>query len=146
MSKVEDLVKRLEVSMQESFSKLLDIPEDYLDQPSRHSCARGRNVWDLLTHNIEHERQHMGQIVGLRDAMDRLQQDRKAKLLAELYVARSMLIGSLIGLSDSELNQSPIEGEWNIEQIVDHIIYWDRNSIDDLEDQYKEQKLGTATE
>ena len=88
----------------------------------------------------------MGQIVGLRDAMDRLQQDRKTKLLAELYVARSMLIGSLIGLSDSELNQSPIEGEWNIEQIVDHIIYWDRNSIDDLEDQYKEQKLRAVTE
>jgi uncharacterized damage-inducible protein DinB len=139
MSEVHELVRRLEDSMRESFDKILEIPEDYLDHPCRHGCARGRHVWDLLTHNIEHERMHTGQIIGVRDAMDRLQQDRKSKLIAELYLARATLIASLLGLEDSDLDATPKEGEWSIRQTLEHVLYWDRNSIDDLLAQYSEE-------
>ena len=139
MSRVHDMVRRLEDSMRESFDIIQQIPEEYLDQHSRHGCARGRNVWDLLTHNIEHERMHTGQVVGIRDVMDRLQQDRKSKLLAELYVARAVLIASLLGMEDSELDTVPKEGEWSIQHTIDHVLYWDRDSIDDLLAQYTEE-------
>ena len=139
MSRVHELVRRLEDSMRESFDKIQTIPEEYLDHACRHGCARGRLVWDLLTHNIEHERLHTGQLIGIRDVMDRLQQDRKSKLMAELYVARAILIASLLGLDDSELDLTPKEGEWSIQQTIDHVLYWDRNSIDDLLAQYQEE-------
>ena len=144
MSEVHELVRRLEDSMRESFQKISSIPEEYLDNPCRHSCARGRDVWNLLTHNIEHERQHAGQVVGLRDAMDRLQQDKKSKLLAELYIARATLIASLIGLEDSELDATPQEGQWSIREAVEHVLFWDRDSIDDLVAQHAEE-TATAT-
>ena len=139
MSRVHELVRRLEDSMRESFDKIQEIPEEYLDHPCRHGCARGRNVWDLLTHNIEHERLHTGQIIGVRDAMDRLQQDRKSKLLAELYVARATLIASLLGLDDSELDTAPKEGDFSVQEAVEHVLYWDRDSIDDLTAQHAEE-------
>jgi len=72
MSQVDDLIHRLEASMQESFGKIEAIPEDYLDETCRHVCARKGQVWHLLTHNIEHERMHRGQIISARDSLRRL--------------------------------------------------------------------------
>ena len=139
MSRVHDLVRRLEDSMRDSFDIIEKIPEEYLDRPCRHGCARGGNVWDLLTHNIEHERMHAGQIIGIRDAMRRLQQDRKSKLLAELYVARATLVAALLGLEDSDLETVPIEGQWSVQQTIEHVLYWDRDSVDDLQAQLLEE-------
>lgn len=144
MSQVYDLVRRLEDSMQDSFQKIQKIPEEYMDNPCRHGCARGRDVWNLLTHNIEHEKQHAGSIVGVRDAMDRLQQDKKSRLLAELYIARATLIASLIGLEDAELDATPNEDQWSIRKIVEHVLFWDRDSIDDLSAQYAEETQAAA--
>ena len=143
MRDVHELVQRLEDSMKESFGKIVNIPSSYVDQPCRHGCARGGTVWHLMTHNIEHERMHTGQIVGVRDAMERLQQDKKYRLLAELYVARAMLIASLIDLEDSDLDQVSKDGEWTIREIVEHVIYWDRDSIDDLQCQFVEESSMT---
>lgn len=140
MSQVEELIHRLEVSMRESFEKIARLPESYLDEDCRHVCARKGQVWHLLTHNIEHERMHRGQIISARDSLRRLQQDRKSRLLAELYVARAEVIASLIGLSDEDLDKAPKEGKWSIREVVDHVIYWDRNSIDDLSAQYDEDR------
>jgi uncharacterized damage-inducible protein DinB len=139
MNEVHDLVRRLEDSMRESFDKIEALPEEYIDQPCRHGCARGGSVWHLLTHNIEHERMHTGQVIGVRDAMNRLQQDKKSRLLAELYVSRAMLIASLLGLEDADLDRAPKEGEWSVRQAVEHVLFWDRDSIDDLEAQFVEE-------
>ena len=138
MSQVDELVHRLEASMRESFDKIKTIPEDYLDEPCRHVCARKGQVWHLLTHNIEHERMHRGQIISARDSLRRLQQDKRSRLLADLYVARAELIAALIGLDDEDLDKPPKEGKWSIREVVEHVIYWDRNSIDDLAAQYRE--------
>ena len=141
MNEVQSLVRRLESSMKQSFDKIQLIPDQYLDQPCRHGCARGGNVWHLLTHNIEHERMHAGQIIGLRDNINRLQQDRISRLLADLYLSRAALIASLLGLEDADLERSPTDGGWSIRQIVEHVLYWDRDSIDDLEAEFNEHQV-----
>jgi hypothetical protein len=140
MSEVRTLILRLEESMRTTFDRLEAIPEEYMDQPCRHGCARGGTVWHLLTHNIDHERMHTGQVIGVRDVLRRLQQDRRSRLLAELYVARAMLAASLIGLDDADLDRKPAEHEWSIREAVEHVLYWDRNSIDDLHDQYLSER------
>src|SRR6478609_2030296 len=100
MSEVHALIRQLEESMRDTFGRLEAIPEEYVNQPCRHGCARGGTVWHLLTHNIDHERMHTGQVIGVRDTLRKLQQGQRSRLLAELYVARAMLIASLIGLDD----------------------------------------------
>ena len=141
MSEVQSLVRRLESSMKQSFDKIQPIPDQYLDQPCRHGCARGGNVWNLLTHNIEHERMHTGQIIGLRDNLNRLQQDKISRLLADLYISRATLIASLLGLEDADLEKTPEDGGWSIRQIVEHVLFWDRDSIDDLEAEFNEHQV-----
>jgi hypothetical protein len=81
---------------------------------------------------------HRGQIIFARDTLRRLQQERRSRLLADLYVARAELIASLIGLDDEDLDKPPKEGKWSIREVVNHVIYWDRNSIDDLSAQFHE--------
>ena len=134
------LIRRLQDSMEQTVTKIQNIPEEFLGQPCRHGCARGKSVWHLLTHNIEHERMHTGQIIGTRDIMDRLQQTPKTKLLAELYIARSTFIASLFDLTDEEIDFIPEGQEWSIRQIIDHVLFWDRDSIDDMQAQYQEER------
>jgi len=84
---------------------------------------------------------HAGQIIGLRDNINRLQQDRISRLLADLYISRATLIASLLGLEDADLEKTPAEGGWSIRQIVEHVLYWDRDSIDDLEAEFNEHQV-----
>lgn len=139
---VLELIRRLEMSLAQSVQRLEEIPTRYLGEPCRHGCARGGTVWDLLTHNIEHERMHTGQVVGTRDVLRCLQQDPKDRLVASFYLARAALIASLFGLGDEDLDRVPKEGEWSIRETIEHVLYWDRDSIDDLAAQYAEASMG----
>ena len=52
MSRVHELVRRLEDSMRESFDKIQEIPEEYLDHPCRHGCVRWRSI--LPSNEVSH--------------------------------------------------------------------------------------------
>ena len=138
MDDVRTLIRRLEDSMRETIVELTPYQEAILDERSRHSCARNGSVWDLLAHNVEHDREHWGQIVGIRGAMGNLQRGRDVRMLAELYVARAQLIAALFGLSDEDLDRVPEGQQWSIRQAVEHLLFWERDSIDDVVAQFGE--------
>ena len=149
MSEVQAYIQRLEAGIQATMAQIGAIPEEYVDAPCRHACARGGAVWDLLTHNIEHERAHHGNIVGVRDSLRRLQQDRKSRLMAEYYIARATLIASLLGLDDAALDevgppQRWTEGRWTIRQELEHVLATDRGSIDDMRAEFQERQAARA--
>ena len=98
MSEMQDFIRRLEDGIGETMAKIAELPDPYLDESCRHGCARGGTVWSLLTHNIEHERMHHGNVVGIRDSLRKMQQDQKSRLKAEYNVARATLNASLFGL------------------------------------------------
>ena len=146
MSEIQDYIKKLQDGIQETMAKIAQVPDEYLDEPCRHMCARGGAVWHLITHNIEHERMHTGNIVGVRDSLRRLQQDKKSRLMAEYYVARAMLIASLFGLEDADLDADAMatgrwqEGRWTIREEIEHMLKNDRGSIDDMLLEYQERR------
>jgi uncharacterized damage-inducible protein DinB len=146
MNEVQDFIRQLQEGIQETMAKIDQIPEEYLDEACRHICARGGEVWHLLTHNIEHEKMHTGNITGIRDSLRRLQQDRKSRLMAEYYMARAALIASLFGLEDSDLDADAMatgrwtEGRWTIRQELEHMLKNDRGSIDDMLAEYQERQ------
>jgi len=133
---VKATIKRLQDSFNETMSVLYDLPQEYLQQPCAHGCARGGRARDLIVHNIFHEKQHTGQVWSVRDQLRLLQgwdnQDLPA-LLADYYTSRAELVAALFGLADDQLDAKPKDGGWSIRETVDHVIYWDRNSIDTLE-------------
>jgi uncharacterized damage-inducible protein DinB len=143
---VRTIVRRLQDSFNETLNVLYDLPQDYLQQPCGHGCARGGTARDLLVHNIFHEKQHTGQVWSLRDQLRLLpgrgNQDLPA-LLADYYTSRAQLIAALFGLADDQLDAKPEAGGWTIRETVEHVLYWDRDSIDALHAEFR-RAAGTA--
>ena len=135
---VDGLIEQLVSSLGETLGVLTHLSDAELDEPSEHPCAMGGPVRDLLTHNIDHERMHSGQVYSMRYSMRKMQRGQVDRLMAETLRARADLIASLIGLDDKDLDAETPNDEWTIRQVVDHTLYWERHSIDDV----AEKQLG----
>ncbi len=129
---VDELITLLRESLAHSIKALLVLSDAELDEQSDHPCAMGGTIQDLLAHNIDHERMHVGQIYTARYNMRKMQFSRADRILADTLRARGDLIASLIGLPDDALDARTPQDEWTIRQMIDHTIYWERHSIDDL--------------
>src|SRR5579862_7579575 len=99
-------------------------------EPSDHGCAMGGNLNDLLAHNAEHDRMHAGQISDRRYTLGTLQRDPRHRYLAEWYRERAALIALLLDLPDEALDAPTGEGETTIRQIVEHVLFWDQDSVE----------------
>lgn len=135
---VNAMIEQLMDSLIETLGVLAHLSDPELDDISIHPCAMGGTVRDLLNHNVDHEQMHTGQVYSLRYSLRKMQKGQVDRLMAETIQARANLIASLIGLDDNDLDgQTPDDG-WTIRQVIDHTLYWERHSIDDL----AETKLG----
>jgi MFS family permease len=135
---VKALIRELQSEFDETMGIQYDLPQDYLQQPCGHQCARGGSARDLLVHNIFYEKQHTGQVWSIRDQLRLLQGWGNAdlsQLLVEYYLARAQLITSLFGLTDDQLELSPPGGGWTVRQTIDHVLSADRSSISALGDE-----------
>jgi hypothetical protein len=128
----DELVQMLFASLTETLGVLAHLSDVELDDLSEHPCAMGGTERDLLTHNIDHEQMHAGQIHGLRYSMKKMQKGQVDRLTAETINARANLISALIGMDDLDLDRRVLDDDWTVRQIVEHTLYWERHSIDDL--------------
>ncbi len=141
---VNALIEKLQASLAETLEVLSHLSEAELDDPSEHPCAMGGVIRDLLTHNIDHERMHVGQIFSARYSLRHMQKSEADRLMAETLRARTELIAALIGLPDSALDARTLDDQWSIREMIEHTIYWERHSIDDLARQKLAQRLPAA--
>ena len=128
----DELVQMLISSLSESLGVLAHLSDAELDDLSEHPCAMGGTERDLLTHNIDHEQMHAGQVYSLRYSMRKMQTGQVDRLMAETIKARTNLISTLIGMDDLDLDKRVPDDDWTVRQIVEHTLYWERHSIDDL--------------
>lgn len=129
---VNALIDKLYASLQQTVTALSSLSDAELDELSSHPCAMGGSIHDLLAHNIDHERMHVGQVYTARYNLRKMQFSRVDRIVAETIRARAELIAALIGLPDDALDAPMPQDQWTIRQMIEHAIYWDRNSIDDL--------------
>lgn len=121
-------IRELLESMQETLTALLELPDEELATASGHICAQERDVWTLITNDIDHEKIHVGQVLeGRYEA--RLTQSRWERLLAEWLVERARLAGALIGLSDEEFNQPTAPDAWTYRQVAKHVVLLEQDSL-----------------
>jgi len=139
MGKQVDLqVERLLSSLNETLAVLTHLSDAELDDLSEHPCAMGGTVRDLLNHNIDHEQMHAGQVYNLRYSLRKMQKGQVDRLMAEILRARANLVAALIGLDDNDLDRRSPDDDWTIRETIEHLLYWERHSIDDL----AQSKLG----
>ncbi len=126
------LIAQLQASLNATLNTLAVLSEAELDAPSKHPCAMGGTVRDLLTHNIDHERMHVGQVYSARYGLKEMQKGEVDRLMAEILRARADLMASLVGLPDEALDASLPGEEWTVRQMIEHTLYWERHSMADL--------------
>ncbi len=131
-AQVNELIQLLRASLDESLRVLAVLSEAELDDPCEHVCAMGGSVRNLLTHNIDHERMHVGQVYSARYSLRQMQTGEVDRLTVETVQARTDLIASLIGLPDDALDSQNAADQWTIREMIEHTIYWERHSLDDL--------------
>ena len=131
---VNDLIEQLFSSLAETLGVLSHLSDAELDDLSDHPCAMDGTVRDLLNHNIDHEQMHAGQIYSLRYSLRKMQKGQVDRVMAETLRTRANLIASLIGLDDNDLDARTPDDDWSIREMIEHTLYWERHSIDDLAD------------
>ena len=119
---VDELITLLHASLAQTMKALSVLSDAELDDPSDHPCAMGGPVQDLLAHNIDHERMHVGQINTARYNMRKMQFSRTDRIMAETLRARADLIASLIGLPDDALDTRTPQDTWTIRQMVERTL------------------------
>lgn len=142
MSKeVDSLAQMLLSSLVETLAVLAHLSDAELDDLSEHPCAMGGTVRDLLNHNIDHDQMHAGQIYSLRYSLRKMQKGQVDRLMAETLRARANLVASLFGLDDKDLDARNPGDDWTIRQMIEHTVYWERHSINDLADKKLARRL-----
>jgi uncharacterized damage-inducible protein DinB len=131
---VNKLTELLLSSLVETLGVLSHLSDAELDDLSDHPCAMDGTVRDLLNHNIDHEQMHAGQVYSIRYSLRKMQKGQVDRLMAETLRARANLIASLIGLDDNDLDARTPDDDWSIREMIEHTLYWERHSIDDLAD------------
>jgi hypothetical protein len=96
---VRELLEQTMVTM----DALLAASDDELAMPSSHACAQGKDLWTLITNDIDHEKIHTGQVLEGRYE-SRITASPLQRLLAEWLQERARFIGSLVGLTDEQFN------------------------------------------
>src|SRR5262245_65101428 len=108
---VREAVRELLEQTMATMDALLAASENELTMPSSHACAQGKDLWTLITNDIDHEKIHTGQVLeGRYEA--RLTQSPLQRLLAEWLQERARFVGSLIGMTDEQFNAQTAPGEW----------------------------------
>jgi uncharacterized damage-inducible protein DinB len=128
---VRETIQQLATTMLATLEVLAGLSDDELAEPSSHVCAQGKDVWTLLTNDIDHETIHVGQILEARYEA-RTTPSSMQRLIGEWLLARSRLIGAYVGLTDEQLQQETAPGGWSYAQVAAHTLRVEETSLQNL--------------
>src|SRR2546428_4369322 len=112
---IRELIEQTMLTM----GALLEAPERELSVPSSHGCAQGKDVWTLITNDIDHEKIHTGQVLEGRYE-SRITASPMERLVAEWLVEPARFIGSPPGLTPPQVNTGNRPGQWAPPAIAKH--------------------------
>jgi hypothetical protein len=121
---VRELLEQTMITM----DALLAASDDELAMPSSHACAQGKDLWTLITNDIDHEKIHTGQMLEGRYE-SRITASPLQRLLAEWLQERARFIGSLVGLTDEQFNAETAPGEWTYRVVAKHVLMLEQDSL-----------------
>src|SRR5215475_12235187 len=110
---------------------LLEASDRELRLPSSHPCAQGKDLWTLITNDIDHEKIHTGQVLEGRYE-SRITASPMQRLIAEWLAERARLVGSLVGLTDEQFNAETAPGQWTYRVIAKHVLALEQDSLKTL--------------
>ena len=130
---VREAIRELLEQTMVTMGALLEASDRELPMRSSHACAQGKNVWTLLTNDIDHEKIHTGQVLEGRYE-SRITASPVDRLVAEWLAERARFIGSLLGLTDEQFNRETAPGQWTYRVIAKHLLMLERDSLKTIAD------------
>jgi len=125
---VRETVRDMLEQTMATIDALLAASDRELPLPSSHPCAQGRDLWALITNDIDHEKIHTGQVLeGRYEA--RITASPMERLIAEWLVERARLIGSFVGLTDEQFNAETAPGQWTYRVVAKHVLAVELDSL-----------------
>jgi hypothetical protein len=125
---VREAIRELLQQTMTTMDALLAASDEELAMPSSHGCAQGKNVWTLITNDIDHEKIHTAQILeGRYEA--KITASPMERLVAEWLVERARFIGSLVGMTDEQFNRETAPGEWTYRVVAKHVLTLEQDSL-----------------
>lgn len=112
-----------------SVERLAELDEDDLAFPTEHGCAMDGGIRRLLIHNAEHDRMHAGAVSTARYTARAMQESELGRLARDLLRQRVELAGQLLATDDALLDAKAPNDEWTVREHVEHVLYWERNSM-----------------
>ncbi len=125
---VRDAIRELMAQTAGTIDALLEASDRELAMPSSHACAQGKDVWALITNDIDHEKIHAGQILEARYESG-ITASPMQRLVAEWLAERGRFIGSLIGLTDEQFNRETAAGQWTYRVVAKHVLTLEQDSL-----------------
>jgi hypothetical protein len=125
---VRGAIRELLEQTMTTIDALLAASEGELAMPSSHVCAQGKDLWALITNDIDHEKIHTGQVLEGRYE-SRITASPMDRLVAEWLAERARFIGALIGLSDEQFNAETAPGQWTYRVIAKHVLSLEQDSL-----------------
>src|SRR5437899_12460039 len=107
---VREAIRELTRETMATMDILVEASDRELTMPSSHVCAQGKNVWTLLTNDIDHEKIHTAQVLEGRYE-SRITASPMDRLVAEWLTERARFISSLLGLTDEQFNRETAPGQ-----------------------------------
>ena len=107
---------------------LLEASDRELAMPSSHACAQGKDVWTLVTNDIDHEKIHTGQVLEARYE-SRTTASPMERLIAEWLAERARFVGSLVGLTDEQFNAETAPGQWTYRAVAKHVLLLEQDTL-----------------
>jgi len=128
---VRGAVRELLEQTMATMDALLEASDRELPLASSHACAHGKDLWTLITNDIDHEKIHAGQVLEGRYE-SHLTASPMERLIAEWLAERARLIGSFVGLTDEQFNAETKPGEWTYRVIAKHVLALEQDSLKTL--------------
>jgi len=128
---VREAVRELLQQTMATMDALLEASDRELPLPSSHGCAQGKDLWTLITNDIDHEKIHAGQVLEGRYE-SRITASPMQRLIAEWLEERARFIGSLAGLTDEQFNGETAPGQWTYRVIAKHVLMLEQDSLKTL--------------
>lgn len=144
MTETRTLARQLLDSIADTVDRLQQLSDEDLDRACSHGCAMDGGMRRLLVHNIEHDRAHAGSISSARYKAKAMQESELARLLRDWLRERVELAGQLLASDDAILELREQDGEWTVREHVEHVLYWERDSIDTLLNELRGEAVARA--
>ena len=125
---VRGAVRELLEQTMATMDALLAASDDELTMPSSHGCAQGKDLWTLITNDIDHEKIHTGQVLEGRYE-SRITATPKDRLIAEWLAERARFVGALVGLTDEQFNAETAPGQWTYRVVAKHVLALEQDSL-----------------